>query len=391
MNQRDELKKQAVQEQFGSHATSYVTSAGHAKGTDLDEIVSWLEPASNDLALDIATGGGHMANALSPQVRQVIALDLTRPMLDAAQSHARKLGLDNLLYVVGDAEKLPFADESFELVTCRIAPHHFPHPERFVQEVARVLKRGGRFALTDNVAPEDEKAAHFLNEVEQMRDLSHVQNVPVSIWRMWLTNAGLTVDREKQWSKELAFPDWVARTADSQEQQHAVEQHLLTADTTFKERFAIHVEHGRVISFSTDQWLAFCQKGIVKSTPPLQNFWISGLDHVQLAAPTGCESEARHFFGVILGMKEITKPEELRKRGGVWFQCGVHQIHIGVDPYFVAAKKAHPAIHVKELPMLMERLISYGISVTNDELLPGAKRFYANDPFGNRLEFLEWK
>lgn len=115
-----------------------------------------------------------------------------------------------------------------------------------------------------------------------------------------------------------------------------------------------------------------------------------GLDHVQLAAPVGCEDVARRFFGDILGMEEIEKPEGLRKRGGVWFRCGTHQIHIGVEPSFTPAKKAHPAIHVRNLCGLKERIIGYGISVKDDELLPGADRFYVDDPFGNRLEFLEW-
>lgn len=116
-----------------------------------------------------------------------------------------------------------------------------------------------------------------------------------------------------------------------------------------------------------------------------------GLDHVQLAAPRGCEPQARQFFGDILGMEEIVKPEDLRKRGGVWFRCGLQQIHIGVEDNFSSAKKAHPAIHVKGLSALKERLAEHQIPVQDDELLPGADRFYVADPFGNRLEFLEWQ
>jgi catechol 2,3-dioxygenase-like lactoylglutathione lyase family enzyme len=116
-----------------------------------------------------------------------------------------------------------------------------------------------------------------------------------------------------------------------------------------------------------------------------------GIDHVQLAAPPGCEEEARRFFGQILGMEEIPKPEALRKRGGVWFRCGAQQIHIGVEENLVPAKKAHPAFHVKDLQALKAQLAKHGIPVRDDELLPGADRFYVEDPFGNRLEFLEWK
>lgn len=122
----------------------------------------------------------------------------------------------------------------------------------------------------------------------------------------------------------------------------------------------------------------------------LMKFHFLGVDHVQLAAPKGCEEKAREFFGGLLGWEEIPKPEELRKRGGVWFQCGNHQVHIGVEENFQPAKKAHPAFHVKDLTALKERLIANGVSVKDDELLEGAVRFYAEDPFGNRMEFLEW-
>ncbi|MCY0889115.1 MAG: VOC family protein [Alicyclobacillaceae bacterium] len=116
-----------------------------------------------------------------------------------------------------------------------------------------------------------------------------------------------------------------------------------------------------------------------------------GVDHVQLAAPAACEDEARHFFVDVLCMEEIEKPETLKQNGGVWFRCGGHQIHIGIDKNFIPAKKAHPAIHVQNLTALKVRILSHGISVTEDELLPGAERFYVDDPFGNRLEFLEWR
>ena len=117
-----------------------------------------------------------------------------------------------------------------------------------------------------------------------------------------------------------------------------------------------------------------------------------GIDHVQLAAPEGCETAARHFYNGVLGWAEIPKPEALRKRGGVWFQCGTHQVHIGIQKQFVPATKAHPAFQVKNLDELRSHLIQKNIQVIDDEarMLEGVKRFYINDPFENRIEFLEW-
>jgi catechol 2,3-dioxygenase-like lactoylglutathione lyase family enzyme len=113
------------------------------------------------------------------------------------------------------------------------------------------------------------------------------------------------------------------------------------------------------------------------------------IDHVQIAAPKGCEAAAREFYGGLLGMPEVQKPETLRARGGCWFQCGQQQLHVGVEAEFRPAKKAHPAFEVDDLEALRQRLAGAGVKLTEDDALPGTRRFYAEDPWGNRLEFLE--
>nr|WP_275422368.1 VOC family protein [Paenibacillus mucilaginosus] len=120
-------------------------------------------------------------------------------------------------------------------------------------------------------------------------------------------------------------------------------------------------------------------------------FSFEGIDHIQLAAPEGCEEEARGFYAELLGWQEIPKPEPLKKRGGVWFQCGTHQVHIGVQQDFRPALKAHPAFAVRGLEELRARLVQIGIHVIDDEIRAeeGISRIYVRDPFGNRLEFLE--
>jgi catechol 2,3-dioxygenase-like lactoylglutathione lyase family enzyme len=114
------------------------------------------------------------------------------------------------------------------------------------------------------------------------------------------------------------------------------------------------------------------------------------LDHVQLAAPPGCEPEARRFFG-LLGLDELEKPGPLRSRGGVWFALGGGgQLHVGVEEPFAPALKAHPAFRLPtaELDELAERLEAAGEPVEWDHSLPGVRRFYTADPWGNRLELL---
>jgi enamine deaminase RidA (YjgF/YER057c/UK114 family) len=118
---------------------------------------------------------------------------------------------------------------------------------------------------------------------------------------------------------------------------------------------------------------------------------VQGIDHVQLAAPPGCEPEARRFFGVLLGLRELPKPAALAVRGGLWFQCGAHQIHIGIEKNFRAAKKAHPALRLFDeasLEQLKARLQAAGVPTRDDDEIEDAVRFFADDPWGNRLEFV---
>jgi catechol 2,3-dioxygenase-like lactoylglutathione lyase family enzyme len=120
-----------------------------------------------------------------------------------------------------------------------------------------------------------------------------------------------------------------------------------------------------------------------------QGVFVTDIDHVQIAAPHGCETEARRFFGALLGLKEIEKPLPLRSRGGCWFKVGSCQLHVGVEEPFQAAAKAHPAFAVHDIDALFALLEKAGVNCTWDEALPGSRRFYACDPWGNRLEFTE--
>jgi len=117
---------------------------------------------------------------------------------------------------------------------------------------------------------------------------------------------------------------------------------------------------------------------------------IDELDHVQLAAPRGCEAEARRFFGDLLGLAEVEKPEQLRARGGVWFELGDQQLHIGVEEPFTPARKAHIALRVdvQDIDRVAETLAQAGDRVEWDDSLPDVRRFYTADPWGNRIELL---
>ena len=115
----------------------------------------------------------------------------------------------------------------------------------------------------------------------------------------------------------------------------------------------------------------------------------AGLHHAQLAMPQGEEARAREFFVGVLGMTEIAKPPVLAERGGAWFRAGGLELHLGVEPDFQPARKAHPGVLVDDLDALGNQLVAAGHRVQFDDDFPGFRRFYATDLFGNRLEFLE--
>jgi catechol 2,3-dioxygenase-like lactoylglutathione lyase family enzyme len=113
---------------------------------------------------------------------------------------------------------------------------------------------------------------------------------------------------------------------------------------------------------------------------------VTGIDHVQLAAPAGCESEARRFYGGVLGMEELPKPEPIRARGGCWFQAGAQELHIGVEIDFAPARKAHPGLVVSDLGAVRAAFSAAGVEWEDDTKIAGVDRLFTHDPFGNRLE-----
>jgi catechol 2,3-dioxygenase-like lactoylglutathione lyase family enzyme len=115
---------------------------------------------------------------------------------------------------------------------------------------------------------------------------------------------------------------------------------------------------------------------------------LRGIDHVQVAGPPGCEVAARAFYGQLLGLREIRKPPSLAARGGVWFALGRQELHVGVDAEFRPALKAHPAFTCEDPDALAAALLSSGAPVSWDTAVPGVRRFYTADPFGNRLEIV---
>jgi ubiquinone/menaquinone biosynthesis C-methylase UbiE len=204
------MSKTLVQEQFGKTAASYLTSAPHAKGASLERLVALTAPQKDWRALDVATGGGHVAYTFAPHVARMWATDITQEMLDLVKAEAAKRGLANVRTTYAKAEALPFEDATFDLVTCRIAPHHFDSIPEFLGEVHRVLKPGGLCALVDNVVPEG-SVGDYVNAFERFRDPSHLRAWTMEEWRAAFAKAGFTIAHEEQLYKQMEFKSWAAR------------------------------------------------------------------------------------------------------------------------------------------------------------------------------------
>jgi ubiquinone/menaquinone biosynthesis C-methylase UbiE len=216
------MSKSLVQQQFGAHAAAYATSIVHAKGASLVRLVELVRPERHWHMLDVATGAGHTAAAFAPHVARAVASDITEEMLAEARKLAASKGLANIETAAADAEALPFGEAEFELVTSRIAPHHFPDIPMFVSEVWRVLKGGGTFALVDNIAPDAESTPGFsnaelrdaaltYNAFEKIRDPSHGRCLGMTEWTEVIADTGFAVVHKERLGKDMEFQPWADR------------------------------------------------------------------------------------------------------------------------------------------------------------------------------------
>ena len=204
------MSQTLVQDQFGKNAAHYLTSKSHAQGKSLERLVALTAPQRSWRVLDVATGGGHVAYTFAPHVARVWATDITQEMLDQVKVEAARRGLGNLRVAFAKAEALPFDDESFDLVTCRIAPHHFDSIPQFLAEVHRVLKPGALAGIVDNIVPAG-PVGDYINAFERFRDPSHLRAWTIDEWRVALKSHGFSIAHEEQLYKQMEFKSWAAR------------------------------------------------------------------------------------------------------------------------------------------------------------------------------------
>ncbi len=245
-------QSELVRKQFGAHAAGYVTSKVHAQGESLSRLVELTNPQPTWLVLDVSTGAGHTALAFVPHVARVVATDLTPQMLDAAQMLAQQRGVRNIEFLVADAQSLPFDSDYFNLVTNRIALHHYPDMHAAIREMVRVCQPGGLVALVDNVVPPEEDTAAFINHFEALRDPSHHWAYSLEQLEAAFAEAHLTIKHSMTLQKSMEFEPWVRRMGASETTRAELRRMLLNAPEEVRAFLAPRLVDDRLLFTPTE-------------------------------------------------------------------------------------------------------------------------------------------
>jgi len=231
--------KANVRRQFGQQAKAYAHSAEHAGDVDLSMLIERLHLTRVDRVLDIATGNGFTALAMQPLVHRVVGLDLTWEML----AEGRRLALPHATidWLQGDVEVLPFQDHTFSVVTCRRSAHHFSDLDRALDEMTRVLRRGGRLGIADQVASEGEAGRRLMEEIEHIRDASHVRVLTPTEWETTAAAHGIAVQvADLTEPRVVLLEEWLDRAGVDAARRKTIEAVLAQASAAAQEEIGYH-------------------------------------------------------------------------------------------------------------------------------------------------------
>jgi ubiquinone/menaquinone biosynthesis C-methylase UbiE len=230
------------QEQFDRQASHYNSSWNEWSESSLRWLLDHAAPRKTDRLLDVATGTGFTALAFALLVAEVVGVDISGGMLAQAAKQARERGVTNVLWQQAPAEQLPFEAASFDLVTARVAPHHFEDIQAFVNESYRVLRPGGRLLIADTSVPDDHPDVdEWQNQVEQLRDPSHVRNYCPSEWRSFAERAGFEVVAVERCDelKPIHLHEWMQKAGCTGEPASTVQRLFDTAPEAARREFSI--------------------------------------------------------------------------------------------------------------------------------------------------------
>ncbi len=251
--QRGRPSAHDTQNQYARQAHHYAVSSLHGLGETLETVRRLAAATSGDTVLDLGTGTGFTAFAMAADAARVIAADLTPEMLRQTQRLARERKLDTKLECTqAAAESLPFADNAIPVITCRYASHHFHDLPRALRELARVTQPRGRLVLCDVVAPEAAGMVELMNQMEQLRDPTHVWDYPLSQWQQeLLPAAGFEVQEVVRGKNPQLFSEWVQRAGTPRDAVEQLNQMFVAASDEAQQAFEVR-RQGEEIFFSWD-------------------------------------------------------------------------------------------------------------------------------------------
>jgi ubiquinone/menaquinone biosynthesis C-methylase UbiE len=227
------------QHQFDSVASAYLASAVHAQGEDLQRVANRIAQRPGARVLDIGCGAGHLTYAAAAVAREVTAYDLSERMLELVRQTAKERGLGNVRLKQGAAERLPFADASFDVVVSRFSAHHWLDLPAALAEMRRVLTDDGLAILIDVVSDTDPLLDTHIQAIELFRDASHVRDYTVQEWRGKLQTAGLRVTGEALWWLPMEFDQWIRRSQTPPERASAIREIVLSAPAAVRKYLAV--------------------------------------------------------------------------------------------------------------------------------------------------------
>ncbi|HVH64484.1 MAG TPA: class I SAM-dependent methyltransferase [Candidatus Acidoferrum sp.] len=230
-------------------AEQYATGE-HRSGRELELALEFATPQGSERLLDIGAGAGHTALVFAPHVRSVVVTDPVNGMLAAARRVFEHAGARNAEFVKASAERLPLPDASFEIVTSRLAAHHFDDVPLAMAEIARVLAREGILVFIDTTAPTDAAAAAWQDDVERLRDPTHVRLYTASQWIAFIEKAGLQVEHVDAVRKAHAFEPWLQRGGEDEGTMQLVRERFLNAPGSARQALEIVTSANRIESFT---------------------------------------------------------------------------------------------------------------------------------------------
>jgi ubiquinone/menaquinone biosynthesis C-methylase UbiE len=242
--------------QFNPLAVNYAQSTVHSSGPSLPVLIRLAAPTPRDVALDVATGTGHTALALAPNIKQVTGIDIAEKMLEQAKQLSAQQKIANAHFIIGSAEALPFDNATFDLVTSRHAPHHFHDLLQFLKEAKRVLRPNGRLVIADQISPSS-NTQPWINEWERIRDPSHFRQSTPDQWKQLATEAGLKWMSDEYVRYRLEFDWWTRQVNASPETLNLLRNHAAKANAEERADYQLEFDAtGSIIATHTPMMIA---------------------------------------------------------------------------------------------------------------------------------------